>query len=201
MTCVLRHMWRHFYRYTDFTSLYPWCHKMTRTSSRLCIITENFDEISTYCGLINCKVLPPRELFHPVLPCHTQGKLSFPVPIHVIRTLLPILTVKQPFREHGVAWSWRKPWKKVTKLYKFIRIKIGRKSLEYTRYKCSSQWSQSRGAFSDWILLKMHICPRKATVPTGNDEPASQNVDSLSFDVSFTLFILNMIVEHAWLSV
>ncbi len=87
----------------------------------------------------NCKVLPPRELFHPVLPCHTQSKLSFPVPKHVIRTLLPILTVKQPFREHGVAWSWRKPWKKVTKSYKFIRIKIGRKSLEYTRYKCSSQ--------------------------------------------------------------
>ncbi|XP_028405262.1 uncharacterized protein LOC114527769 [Dendronephthya gigantea] len=44
------------------------------------IITENFDEdISNYFGLIKCKVLPPRGLFHPVLPYRTQGKLMFPL--------------------------------------------------------------------------------------------------------------------------
>ena len=42
------------------------------------IITENFDEdLSNYFGLIKCTVLPPRGLFHPVLPHHGQNKLMF----------------------------------------------------------------------------------------------------------------------------
>ena len=43
------------------------------------IITENFDDISTYFGLIKCTVLPPRGLFHPVLPYRTKDKLMFPL--------------------------------------------------------------------------------------------------------------------------
>ena len=43
------------------------------------IITENFGDLSTYFGLIKCTVLPPRGLFHPVLPYRTQGKLMFPL--------------------------------------------------------------------------------------------------------------------------
>ena len=43
------------------------------------IITENFRDISTYFGLVKCTVLPPRGLFHPVLPYRTPGKLTFPL--------------------------------------------------------------------------------------------------------------------------
>jgi hypothetical protein len=43
------------------------------------VITENFGDISTYFGLVKCTVLPPRGLFHPVLPYRTQGKLMFPL--------------------------------------------------------------------------------------------------------------------------
>ena len=43
------------------------------------IITENFADISTYFGLIKCTVLPPRGLFHPVLPYRTPDKLMFPL--------------------------------------------------------------------------------------------------------------------------
>ena len=67
-------------RYVDFTSLYPWCNRNTRTVvGHPRIITENFDDISTYFGWIKCTVLPPRGLFHPVLPYRTQGKLMFPL--------------------------------------------------------------------------------------------------------------------------
>ena len=42
-------------KYVDFTSLNPWCNKMTKTVvGHPCIITENFDDISTYFGLIKC---------------------------------------------------------------------------------------------------------------------------------------------------
>ena len=38
-----------FKRYYDFTSLYPWCNKTTRAAvGHPQIITENFDDISTY---------------------------------------------------------------------------------------------------------------------------------------------------------
>ena len=43
------------------------------------IITENFDDISTYFGDIKCKVLPPRGLLHPVLPHRVKNKLMFPL--------------------------------------------------------------------------------------------------------------------------
>ena len=69
-----------FFRYVDFTSLYPWCNKSTKMIVGYPeIITENFRDISTYFGLVKCTVLPPRGLFHPVLPYRTPGKLTFPL--------------------------------------------------------------------------------------------------------------------------
>lgn len=43
------------------------------------IITENFKDVEQYFGLIKCKVLPPRGLFHPVLPYRFSSKLLFPL--------------------------------------------------------------------------------------------------------------------------
>ena len=66
-------------RYVDFTSLYPYVNRSrTVPTGHPEIITENFDQnVSNYFGLIKCTVLPPRGLFHPVLPYRTQGKLMF----------------------------------------------------------------------------------------------------------------------------
>ena len=64
----------------DFTSLYPWCNKSTEAVvGHPEIMTENFDDISTYFGLIKCTVLPPKGLLHPVLPYRTKDKLMFPL--------------------------------------------------------------------------------------------------------------------------
>ena len=69
-----------FCRYVDFTSLYPWCNKSTRMIvGHPKIITENFQDVSEYFGLVKCTVLPPRGLFHPVLPYRACGKLMFPL--------------------------------------------------------------------------------------------------------------------------
>ena len=63
----------------DFTSLYPHVNRSkTVPTGHPKIITDNFDEdVSNYFGLIQCTVLPPRALFHPVLPYRTQNKLMF----------------------------------------------------------------------------------------------------------------------------
>ena len=69
------------------------------------IIIENFDDVSTYFGLVKCTMLPPRDLFHPVLPYRTQEKLMFPfakpVPTFVMKTRAHILMPNELFKECG----------------------------------------------------------------------------------------------------
>ncbi|XP_034302591.2 uncharacterized protein [Magallana gigas] len=67
-------------QYYDFTSLYPWTNKYCRYPvGHPTIITEDFRDVSNYFGLAKIKVLPPTQLYHPVLPYRSQGKLKFPL--------------------------------------------------------------------------------------------------------------------------
>jgi hypothetical protein len=64
--------------YYDFTSLYPYINKNGKVPlGHPEIITENFQDLSCYEGLIKCKVVPPRKLYLPVLPCRVNDKLLF----------------------------------------------------------------------------------------------------------------------------
>ena len=64
--------------YYDVKSLYPWVNKMGKMPlGHPLIITENFKELHAYKGLMKCKVIPPKGLLHPVLPCKVNVKLLF----------------------------------------------------------------------------------------------------------------------------
>ena len=68
--------------YVDICSLYPWVCKYSEFPvGHPTIITENFKPISDtehpYFGIVKCSVVPPRGLFHPVLPMKGNGKLLF----------------------------------------------------------------------------------------------------------------------------
>ncbi|CAC5376469.1 unnamed protein product [Mytilus coruscus] len=66
--------------YFDYTSLYPYVNKYCRYPvGHPTIITSGFRNITSYFGLAKVKVLPPRRLFHPVLPYLSNGKLKFPL--------------------------------------------------------------------------------------------------------------------------
>jgi hypothetical protein len=66
-------------RYVDVCSLYPWVNKYcTYPIHHPTILTENLTcDIKQYEGLLKCSVLPPRKLYHPVLPYRSNGKLMF----------------------------------------------------------------------------------------------------------------------------
>ncbi|CAC5384164.1 unnamed protein product [Mytilus coruscus] len=65
-------------KYYDVTSLYPFINKTGKVVlEHPTIITDNFDEISKYEGLIKCRVQPPRGLHIPVLPAKINNKLMF----------------------------------------------------------------------------------------------------------------------------
>ncbi|XP_061191720.1 uncharacterized protein LOC133199940 [Saccostrea echinata] len=67
-------------RYVDVCSLYPYVLKHRPFPlDHPQIITDDFQDVRTYFGLIHCRVLPPRGLYHPVLPYRTGGKLLFPL--------------------------------------------------------------------------------------------------------------------------
>ena len=64
-------------RYRDITSLYPTVNYYDEYGlGHLKTITENFGDLNTYSGFIDCEVSPPKDLYFPVLP--TKGeKLVF----------------------------------------------------------------------------------------------------------------------------
>ena len=68
-----------FYRYVDFTSLYPWVNKYGTYPLGHHDLYVGDEIPDTVQGLLKCKVLPPTHLFHPVLPVRMNGKLLFPL--------------------------------------------------------------------------------------------------------------------------
>lgn len=67
-------------RYLDFTSLYPWTNKYARYPvGHPEIIVKDFKPIEEYFGIAKVKMLPPKRLYHPVLPYLSNGKLKFPL--------------------------------------------------------------------------------------------------------------------------
>ena len=43
------------------------------------VIKKDFRDIKDYFGIAKVRILPPRGLYHPVLPYRSNGKLKFPL--------------------------------------------------------------------------------------------------------------------------
>jgi len=66
--------------YVDITSLYPYINKTTvYPLGHPEIITQPRQCLDGYFGLAKVDILPPAELFHPVLPVRSGEKLTFPL--------------------------------------------------------------------------------------------------------------------------
>ena len=67
--------------YYDFTSLYPWVNKYGKypTKHPEFIYNPTNQNLDDYFGIATCTVLPPSDLFHPVLPYRCGNKLVFPL--------------------------------------------------------------------------------------------------------------------------
>ena len=67
-------------RYYDFTSLYPTVQsKKQYPVGHPQIIHRDFGPVENYFGFVKCAVLPPRGLYHPVLPYRCHKRLMFPL--------------------------------------------------------------------------------------------------------------------------
>ena len=68
-------------RYIDICSLYPYVNKYCKypIGHPEIIVDPPTTDVSGYEGLVKCTVLPPRGLYHPVLPYRSKDKLLFPL--------------------------------------------------------------------------------------------------------------------------
>ena len=76
-------------KYIDVCSLYPYIckrgkypvgHPKVYVEEEECLeFVGNINNIDKVDGLIKCEILPPRNLYHPVLPVKLHGKLIFPL--------------------------------------------------------------------------------------------------------------------------
>ena len=77
--------------YVDVTSLYPWVNKTARYPlGHPQIHFEPQDQdLDHYFGIALVTILPPRHLFHPVLPVRHGGKLTFPLCLACVKEEQP----------------------------------------------------------------------------------------------------------------
>ncbi|GBN82247.1 hypothetical protein AVEN_159754-1 [Araneus ventricosus] len=74
-------------KYIDFTSLYSLVNKYSPYPvGHPEVITSHFSVFSQYFGIVKCSILPPRGLYHPVLPYRSHGKLTFPLCSTCVKT-------------------------------------------------------------------------------------------------------------------
>jgi len=67
-------------RYADVISLYPWVNKTKEYPvGHPVIISQPEQSLEHYFGIAKVDILPPKELFHPVLPVKMGEKLTFPL--------------------------------------------------------------------------------------------------------------------------
>ena len=90
--------------YMDVTSLYPWVNKtqeypLGHPDIYTRVAVEDFER---YFGLAKVDMLPPADLFHPVLPFRCGGKLTFPLCGQCVREQQQVpLLERTPICEHS----------------------------------------------------------------------------------------------------
>ena len=103
--------------YIDVTSLYPWVNKTSvYPKGHPTFITHpGHTDIHQYFGLIQCQILPPHQLYHPVLPYRHDDKLLFPLCARCVEEEMdkPLLDrsyhCPHPDEERALTSTWCSP--------------------------------------------------------------------------------------------
>ena len=138
-------------KYYDFCSLYPDIVKNGKfPTNDPEIITSNFKNITEYYGLVKCSILPPTDLYMPVLPTRLKnGKLVFAL-CNSCADLCQKTTCEHSPSERALVGTWTTPEieKALEVGYEVCEI------YEVWHFPESSQYdpaSRSGGLFTEYI--------------------------------------------------
>ena len=159
--------------YADLVSEYPTVLKFKDFPAKHpeIIVEPGHTDISQWFGLCKCKVLPPRKLYHPVLPVKAEGKLIFPL----CQSCIPAeLEKASPFRspqchhseeERCIVGTWCTPElnKAVEKGYKILHVYEVHHFAERLRGFCPSY-------IDKWMAVKAENSKLPSWVQTQEDK-------------------------------
>ena len=159
--------------YIDVTSLYPWVNKTCvypKGHPRI-ISTPGHIDIHQYFGLIQCQILPPRELYHPVLPYRHDSKLLFPLCATCVQIEMP----KRPWdrstecchtdEQRVLTGTWCSP-----ELAKAVELGY---QVQYI-YEVWHFDETCQGLFEDYVNTWLKIKQEASGWPTGVDTEAQK---------------------------
>jgi hypothetical protein len=110
--------------YVDFTSLYPYINKYGEYPIGHPTIIKEFsdNDISRYHGVIKCVVLPPKNLYHPVLPTKKGLKLMFGLCNMCMKNNTQVCTHSEEQRAITGTWTHLELNKALEKGYKILEL-------------------------------------------------------------------------------
>ena len=166
-------------KYVDVCSLYPWvCKYAEFPLGHPVVITDNFDDLNNYFGLIKCKVYPPRALFHPVLPYRSEeSKLLFPL-CRTCADLKSTSLCMHTEEERALSHTWvTEEVKKALELgYELVDI------YEVWHYPRSTKYNpetREGGLFTEYIDLFLKVKQESSGWPS-NCVSETENVDPVT---------------------
>ncbi|XP_041465845.1 uncharacterized protein LOC121416344 isoform X2 [Lytechinus variegatus] len=159
--------------YYDFTSLYPYINKFGRYPlGHPRILHSNFPPIEEIFGLIQCEITPPNNLFHPVLPYRSSGKLTFPLCAACAESLNQNkCTHPDSERKLKGVWVSEELKKALDMGYHDLRM------IEVWQFDRSTQYNvetQSGGLFADYINAFMKLKQEASGYPANAKTPEEQ---------------------------
>ena len=156
--------------YVDVTSLYPWVNAEGEYPiAHPEVITNPEDQdISHYFGKALVDILPPYELYHPVLPHRQGGKLTFPLCASCVEEEMEkpmgerssVCTHTDRQRTLRGTWCTPELLKAVEKGYRILKIH------EVWHFK-----NKKKGLFLDYVKQWLKIKQESSGYPTWADTP------------------------------
>ncbi|XP_046397765.1 uncharacterized protein LOC124164478 [Ischnura elegans] len=144
-------------KYVDVCSLYPYVNKWRKypVGHPKIFVGEEIPTIDRWEGLIKCTILPPRKLYHPVLPYRWDNKLTFPLCRTCVQQRSQNDCVHDNESDRWIVGTWVTDEVKaaVRKGYKIID------TAELWQYDCTKfdKAKNSGGLFSNYINTFLKI--------------------------------------------
>ena len=166
--------------YIDYTFLYQWLNKtcVYPKGHPVFISQPGHTDIRRYFGIVQCRVLPPRELYHHVLPHRHGGKLTFPLCAACVEEEMTKAPLERSYlcahsKDQRVltgTWctpSWRKPSSWGTRSCTSTRCGISLKSKKVSSETMSTRSSKSNkkpaGDLTGWGTTKPNVSSTSIT--------------------------------------
>ncbi|XP_055389326.1 uncharacterized protein LOC129618545 [Condylostylus longicornis] len=165
--------------YYDFTSLYPYVNKNCKYpighpkiyNSQECLQFEN--DISKIDGLIKCAVLPPQNLWLPILPIRANNKMLMVLCRSCAEMENVLYKCTHNDKERMLFGTWTDMELKLSVKYGYTIIEIH----EIWHYDCETYDSISKtgGLFTDYMNFFIKYKTEGAGYPTGIQTKSEQD--------------------------